>query len=143
MPLIKSKSEKAFKSNLRAEMKSGKPQKQAVAIAYNIRNKSKGMAHGGEACPTCGYAQGGEVKPSPSPSPSPISEEEAEKFRKGAGFYKGGVVDEAIEDDSQQTDLISADDDFLASTPDEDQDEDMEEKARKRVEKALRSRKAR
>ena len=34
MPLIKPKSEKAFKQNIRAEVKSGKPVKQAVAIAY-------------------------------------------------------------------------------------------------------------
>ena len=34
MPLIKSKSEKAFKENIRKEVKSGKPVKQAVAIAY-------------------------------------------------------------------------------------------------------------
>jgi hypothetical protein len=34
MPLVKSKSEKAFKENIRAEVKSGKPVKQAVAIAY-------------------------------------------------------------------------------------------------------------
>jgi hypothetical protein len=40
MPLIKSKSDKAFKSNIRSEVKAGKPVKQAVAIAY----KTKGMA---------------------------------------------------------------------------------------------------
>jgi hypothetical protein len=40
MPLIKSKSDKAFKSNIKAEMHAGKPMKQAVAIAY----KTKGMA---------------------------------------------------------------------------------------------------
>jgi hypothetical protein len=34
MPLIKSKSEKAFRENVKAEVKSGKPVKQAVAIAY-------------------------------------------------------------------------------------------------------------
>ena len=34
MPLIKSKSEKAFRQNIKAEVKSGKPVKQAVAIAY-------------------------------------------------------------------------------------------------------------
>jgi hypothetical protein len=34
MPLVKSKSEKAFRENIRAEVKSGKPVKQAVAIAY-------------------------------------------------------------------------------------------------------------
>ena len=34
MPLIKSKSPKAFGENIKREMKAGKPQKQAVAIAY-------------------------------------------------------------------------------------------------------------
>ena len=37
MPLIKSKSEKAFKQNIRTEVKSGKPVKQAVAIAYSVK----------------------------------------------------------------------------------------------------------
>ena len=34
MPLVKSKSEKAFRENVKTEVKSGKPIKQAVAIAY-------------------------------------------------------------------------------------------------------------
>jgi len=34
MPLIKSTSPKAFKENIKAEMKAGKPLKQSVAIAY-------------------------------------------------------------------------------------------------------------
>ena len=41
MPLIKSKSKKAFCSNVKAEMNAGKPQKQALAIAYSIKRKSK------------------------------------------------------------------------------------------------------
>ena len=41
MPLIKSKSKKAFKENVRREIKSGKPKKQAVAIAYSVKRKSK------------------------------------------------------------------------------------------------------
>ena len=41
MPLIKSKSEKAFKSNIKAEIAAGKPQKQAVAIAYAQARKAK------------------------------------------------------------------------------------------------------
>ena len=36
MPLKKSKSPKAFSSNVKTEMKAGKPQKQAVAIAYQM-----------------------------------------------------------------------------------------------------------
>ena len=41
MPLIKSKSKDAFKKNVQAEIKAGKPKKQAVAIAYSVQNKSK------------------------------------------------------------------------------------------------------
>ena len=46
MPLIKSKSEKAFKSNIKAEIAAGKPQKQAVAIAYDVQRHAK-KAKGG------------------------------------------------------------------------------------------------
>lgn len=42
MPLIKSKSKKAFGENVKAEMKAGKPQKQAVAIAYSVKRKAQG-----------------------------------------------------------------------------------------------------
>lgn len=41
MPLKKSKSKKAFSSNVKAEMKAGKPQKQAVAIAYSVKRKAE------------------------------------------------------------------------------------------------------
>lgn len=41
MPLIKSKSPKAFQQNIRTEMAAGKPQKQAVAIAYAVAGKKK------------------------------------------------------------------------------------------------------
>lgn len=46
MPLMKGKSKEAFSHNVKAEMQAGKPQKQAVAIAYH---------EAGE------YAEGGEV----------------------------------------------------------------------------------
>ena len=39
MPLQKSSSKKAFKENVKAEIKAGKPQKQAVAIAYAKRRQ--------------------------------------------------------------------------------------------------------
>lgn len=42
MPLIKSKSKAAFSSNVAAEMDAGKPQKQAVAIAYSVKRKAGG-----------------------------------------------------------------------------------------------------
>ena len=41
MPLKKSKSDKAFKSKVKAEIKAGKPPKQAVAIAYSVKREAK------------------------------------------------------------------------------------------------------
>ena len=50
MPLIKSKSEKAFRKNIAVEVKAGKPVKQAVAIAYSTKRAApKKMADGGMA----------------------------------------------------------------------------------------------
>ena len=50
MPLIKSKSDKAFKSNIKAEVAAGKPVKQAVAIAYSTKRAAK-KATGGSMSP--------------------------------------------------------------------------------------------
>jgi hypothetical protein len=40
MPLVKSASEKAFRKNVKTEMAHGKPQKQAVAIAYSAQREA-------------------------------------------------------------------------------------------------------
>jgi hypothetical protein len=41
MPLKKSPTKQAFRENVKAEVKAGKPIKQAVAIAYAVKKKSK------------------------------------------------------------------------------------------------------
>jgi hypothetical protein len=44
MPLVKGYSKKSVSKNVKTEMKSGKPQKQAVAIALNTARKAKKAA---------------------------------------------------------------------------------------------------
>lgn len=41
MPLKKSKSPKAFESNVKAEVKAGKPKDQALAIAYAVKRDAE------------------------------------------------------------------------------------------------------
>ena len=41
MPLVKSASKKAFITNVRNEIRSGKKPSQAVAIAYSVKRKAK------------------------------------------------------------------------------------------------------
>lgn len=76
MPLIKSKSDKAFKSNVRAEIAAGKPQKQALAIAYSIARRSAkrqggriGYDEGGDVKDAFRALPAGRLKPRPAPEP--------------------------------------------------------------------------
>jgi hypothetical protein len=70
MPLIQGKSPKAFSKNVSGEMAAGKPQKQALAIAYsikkkNMQKKAMGGLVGGEdprAMKEDKYAMGGVVQ---------------------------------------------------------------------------------
>ena len=48
MPLKHSKTDKAFKENIKAEVNSGKPVKQAVAIAYDVKRKATAKAAKGK-----------------------------------------------------------------------------------------------
>ena len=41
MPLQKSSSKQAVKSNIKEELKIGKPKKQAIAIALDVQRKAK------------------------------------------------------------------------------------------------------
>lgn len=41
MPLVKSASKNAFRSNIKAEVKAARPAKQAVAIAYSVKRQAQ------------------------------------------------------------------------------------------------------
>jgi hypothetical protein len=45
MPLIASMTPKALKANIKKEIESGKPPKQAVAIAYSVKREVEKKAH--------------------------------------------------------------------------------------------------
>jgi hypothetical protein len=44
MPLVKSPSKAAFRKNVAAEVRSGTPVKQSVAIAYSVQRKAAGKS---------------------------------------------------------------------------------------------------
>ena len=41
MPLVKSPSKEAFRKNVKTEIARGRPQKQAVAIAYDVKRRAQ------------------------------------------------------------------------------------------------------
>tara|TARA_R110000868_G_scaffold60934_1_gene185517 strand:+ start:518 stop:661 length:144 start_codon:yes stop_codon:yes gene_type:complete len=41
MPLVKSSTPKAFRANVKAEVASGKPIKQALAVAYSVKREAQ------------------------------------------------------------------------------------------------------
>lgn len=61
MPLIKSGSKKAVSENIRTEIKAGKPQNQAVAIALDIARRAKRKADGGSVLETATDVIGGSL----------------------------------------------------------------------------------
>jgi hypothetical protein len=83
MPLMKRKSQKAFEHNIKAEMHAGKPQKQALAIAYATQRRSK-KAMGG-------YAKGGKLA---------SGSEDMNKALSGNRYAEGGM---AYKNDSAKT----------------------------------------
>ena len=80
MPLVKSKSDKAFKQNIRAEVKAGKPVKQAVAIAYSMKRAAQKMKDGGE--PHLSVSRGEKL---PTSRGAGLTEKGREKYNRATG----------------------------------------------------------
>lgn len=80
MPLIKSKSDKAFKQNISTEVKAGKPVKQAVAIAYSMKRAAQKMKEGGE--PRLSVSRGEKL---PTSRGAGLTEKGREKYNRATG----------------------------------------------------------
>lgn len=81
MPLMQSKSKKAFEHNMKSEMEAGKPKKQSLAIAYSIKRKPKKMWGGGS------------TDPKPTPSPDTSTDKGLASIRKAfGGKAHGGML---------------------------------------------------
>jgi hypothetical protein len=80
MPLIKSKSDKAFKKNISAEVKAGKPVKQAVAIAYSVKRGAQKMKDGGD--PRLSVSRGEKL---PTSQGAGLTQKGRDKFNKATG----------------------------------------------------------
>ena len=81
MPLIKGHSPEVVSKNIKELMKSGRKQKQAIAIALAEKRKSKKMADGGL------------VTPPPPPPPSDAVDKFVNSFKKATHYAHGGEVE--------------------------------------------------
>ena len=80
MPLIKSKSDKAFKKNISTEVKAGKPVKQAVAIAYSVKRGAQKMKDGGD--PKLSVSRGEKL---PTSQGAGLTQKGRDKFNRATG----------------------------------------------------------
>lgn len=74
MPLMNGKSKKAFSKNVATEMEHGKPQGQALAIAYSVKRNAKKKAAGGSVqsgSKDMNMAEGGEISANNERRPMP------------------------------------------------------------------------
>jgi hypothetical protein len=91
MPLTKSRSKAAFSKNVSTEMKAGKPQKQALAVAYSVARKS----------PKKKMYAGGETPDHNLPLERDVRNHN-QKLHPHAQYYEGGEIGSRREEDSYE-----------------------------------------
>lgn len=101
MPLIQGKSKKSLSKNIEAEMHAGKPQKQAIAIAYSVQKKNKAKKSYGGMTP--GYSDGGEIRAA-SERPS-----EDEKRKRSQDMLDAHETEHGPELDARREHMVSED----------------------------------
>jgi hypothetical protein len=113
MPLIHSKRPSAFKKNIETEMHAGKPQKQAVAIAYSLKRGAEHKADGGmvDGCPDC-MSLGGMCTAHMDNGGPVLDPDKVKDFQKGFGggpkaMAEGGEM-EGPSEDTDGTEITQA-----------------------------------
>lgn len=94
MPLIKRPSQKAFSHNLKAEMHAGKPQKQALAIAYSVMRRNKHKAHGGEINKKLHPGEPHHDELAVEQKHAMHEEDMPHRMAYGGGYAEGGMVED-------------------------------------------------
>lgn len=128
MPLIKSKSKQALSKNIATEMEAGKPQKQSLAISYDMKRRTpKGKKM---------MAKGGEIQPpakSPEMPPKPKMEEMSEMMPKPklqrlahGGMAASSVVKPRLRSDIDQELMKQHEEHLMRSMPPEDETEHIQ-----------------
>lgn len=148
MPLMKGKSKDAFSKNVGTEMDSGKPQKQALAIAYSMAKKAGAKKSEGGEMEKC-YACGAQVNPKLQEShmakggmvggwkedeeketvpgwdgfkTSELPDDEESEYNEEPGYYdEGGGVDEADPMQLKNSMDSDGDKDDLIYSPEEEE----------------------
>jgi len=126
MPLLKGRSKKDFSKNVATEMDAGKPQKQALAIAYSVKRRSpkKKMYKGGEV----ELSAASESRPMPEGEYADKHQDDrtVEKGQRGPNWQKNTDREQIGPSKSKKAELI-ADSGFLTdkmTTVDDAMDED-------------------
>lgn len=109
MPLIKGRSKKSFDHNVKAEMDAGKPQDQALAIAYSVKKKAPKKMYKGGMLPK-GSQEDSSVAPAPRKPDDrrpPMDEYMADHFSEGGEVeeHYESIADAILAKKRQQADL--------------------------------------
>lgn len=125
MPLLHSKSKKAFEKNLKTELGAGKPKDQSLAIAYSVQRQSakKRMSAGGIV----------PAHEDMSDRPKSLADAVMKKRR----LAKGGFVEanDEAEHGVLDTEVENYDDTEMSSVVDNEEDEE-EDKSKSRADRA-------
>lgn len=130
MPLAHSRSKKAFTHNLKAEIEAGKPMKQSLAIAYNMKKRPKKMSRGGAIAEDDKDLNQRE----PMPMGGKVANGGEDELSHMADSRPNNFDDLSLRDDLSGTNSGAADGDFLGNErEDEDRNDIVDRVMRKRM----------